>query len=110
LSLVVAAVFFGVMPVLADTWYSQGRPQLAWQWIRCKPDTTGPRPEQNRVGRFSAAESRSCSGRPTSVENEPQLYVDLGDAELKLGDRASAGRDYNRALLIDPYFAPPTSD
>ena len=39
-------------------------------------------------------------------ETEPQLYVDLGDAELKLGDRASAGRDYNRALLIDPYFAP----
>jgi Flp pilus assembly protein TadD len=39
-------------------------------------------------------------------ETEPQLYVDLGDAELKLGDRISAGRAYRMGLLIDPYYAP----
>ena len=106
LSLVVAAVFFGVMPVLADTWYSQGRPQLAvavdplqarYHWDLglnriALGDQRGGVAELQRAADFG--------------ETEPQLYVDLGDAELKLGDRASAGRDYNRALLIDPYFAP----
>jgi len=106
LSLVVAAVFFGVMPVLADTWYSQGRPQLAvavdplqarYHWDLglnriALGDQRGGVVELRRAADFG--------------ETEPQLYIDLGDAELKLGDRASAGRDYNRALLIDPYFAP----
>jgi O-antigen ligase len=106
LSLVVAAVFFGVMPVLADMWYSQGRPQLAvavdplqarYHWDLglnriALGDQRGGVAELQRAADFG--------------ETEPQLYVDLGDAELKLGDRASAGRDYNRALLIDPYFAP----
>ena len=106
LGLVAAAIFFGVMPVLADTWYSQGRPELAamadplqarYHWDLglnriALGDQRGGVAELQRAADFG--------------ETEPQLYVDLGDAELKLGDRASARRDYNRALLIDPYFAP----
>ncbi|HEV2139843.1 MAG TPA: O-antigen ligase family protein [Candidatus Dormibacteraeota bacterium] len=106
LTLAVAAVFFGVMPVLADIWYSQGRPQLAvmvdplqarYHWDLglnkiALGDQRGGVEELQRAADFG--------------ETEPQVYVDLGDAELKLGDRASARRDYNRALLIDPYFAP----
>jgi O-antigen ligase len=106
LGLVVAAIFFGVMPVLADTWYSQGRPELAvmvdplqarYHWdLGLKRIALGDQ-------RGGVAELRRAAD---FGETEPQLYVDLGDAELKLGDRASARRDYNRALLIDPYFAP----
>ena len=106
LTLLVAAIFFGVMPVLADTWYSRGRPELAvivdplqarYQWDLglsriALGDQRGGVAELQRAAYFG--------------ETEPQLYVDLGDAEVKLGDRASARRDYNRALLIDPYFAP----
>ena len=106
LTLLVAAIFFGVMPVLADTWYSRGRPELAvivdplqarYQWDLglsriALGDQRGGVAELQRAAYFG--------------ETEPQLYVDLGDAEVKLGDRASARRDYNRALLIDPYFGP----
>jgi Flp pilus assembly protein TadD len=39
-------------------------------------------------------------------ESEPGLYLELGDAEAKLGRLADARRDYKRALQIDPYYAP----
>ena len=104
--LVVAAVFFGVMPVLADTWYSQGRPELA-----AMADPLQARYHWDLgLNRIALADQRGGVAELQRAadfgETEPQLYVDLGDAELKLGDRASARRDYNRALLIDPYFAP----
>ncbi|HSS94772.1 MAG TPA: cytochrome c biogenesis factor, partial [Candidatus Dormibacteraeota bacterium] len=39
-------------------------------------------------------------------ETEPQLYVDLGDERRRLGEIAAARQDYQRALFIDPYYAP----
>ncbi len=39
-------------------------------------------------------------------ESEPALYVELGDTEAQLGKLADARRDYERALEIDPYYAP----
>jgi Flp pilus assembly protein TadD len=39
-------------------------------------------------------------------ETEPGLYVELGNRDLQLGNRAQARRDFQRALRIDPYYTP----
>jgi Flp pilus assembly protein TadD len=39
-------------------------------------------------------------------ETEPGLYVELGDRETDLGRSAQARKDYERALQIDPFYAP----
>ncbi len=106
LALAAAAVWLAVMPVLAETWNWEGRPDLA-----VKVDPLQSRYHWN-LGRTLTASGDEHGGvaelrRAADLgETEPQLYVDLGDAELRLGDEASARRDYQRALVIDPYYAP----
>jgi Flp pilus assembly protein TadD len=39
-------------------------------------------------------------------ESDPQLYVDLGDADQRLGRTTDARAAYRMAVLIDPYFTP----
>jgi Flp pilus assembly protein TadD len=94
------------MPVLAEAWYAQGRPDLSviadplqsrYHW------DYGISLETSGSVSAGVAELRRAADLG---ETEPQLYVDLGDAELKLGDRASARSAYKTALLIDPYYAP----
>ncbi len=106
LVLAAAAIWLGVMPVLADAWYSQGRAELAvivdplqarYHWY------LGSRFARSGDARAAEAELRRAADLG---ETEPQLYVDLGDAELRLGDVASARRAYQQSLLIDPYYAP----
>ena len=106
LPLAAAAVWLGVMPVLAETWNWEGRPDLA-----VKVDPLQSRYHWN-LGRSLTASGDAGGGlaelqRAADLgETEPQLYVDLGDAELKAGNDAGARRDYQRALVIDPYYAP----
>ncbi|HSS61022.1 MAG TPA: O-antigen ligase family protein, partial [Candidatus Limnocylindrales bacterium] len=94
-SLVVAAVVFAVFPLLADVWYLKGRSDLA---VRVDPLQAqyhwaiGTLPELRRAAELG--------------ETTPDLYVQLGDAEARAGDRAAARRAYERALEIDPYFTP----
>src|SRR6266851_7335467 len=105
-ALAVAAVGLGVLPLVADARYSQARPDLA----------VALDPLQARY-RWDYGLSLAASGDPQAGvaelrraadfgETEPQLYVDLGDAERKLGDVAAARRAYQQALVIDPFFAP----
>jgi len=93
--LVVSAIVFAVFPVLADVWYLKGRADLA-----VKVD-----PLQARyhwaIGTVEEMRKAADLG-----ETEPDLYVQLGDRELQLGNRVQARRDYQRALEIDPYFSP----
>jgi hypothetical protein len=93
--LVVAAVVFAVMPVLADVWYLRGRSDLA-----VKVD---PLQAQYYWAIGTVAELRRAADLG---ETEPGMYVQLGDQEAKLGNRAQAKRDYERALEIDPYYSP----
>jgi hypothetical protein len=93
--LVVAAVVFAVMPVLADVWYLRGRSDLA-----VKVD---PLQAQYYWAIGTVAELRWAADLG---ETEPGMYVQLGDQEAKLGNRAQAKRDYERALEIDPYYSP----
>jgi O-antigen ligase len=106
LVLALAAIWFGAMPMLAEAWSWRGRSDLA---IAVDP--------LQAQYHWNAGANRVTSGdlrggvaelqRAADLgETEPQLYVDLGDAEMKLGDRAEARRAYERALLIDPYYAP----
>jgi O-antigen ligase len=106
LALALAALWLGVMPVLADTWYSQGRLDLAV--------TVDPLQAEYhwRFGLYLVAAGRPRDGlaelqRASDYgETEPQLYVDLGDEENRLGDIAGARRAYQRALVIDPFYTP----
>lgn len=105
-ALALAAIAIGVLPVLADAKYSQARPDLAvmldplqaryrWDWglsLGASGDARAGVAELQRAADFG--------------ETEPQLYLDLGDAERKLGDVAAARHAYKQALLIDPFFAP----
>lgn len=106
LALALAAVGLGVMPVLADAWYSQGRVDLA---VVVDPLQARYHWELglNEIGKGHAKAGVAELRRAADLgETEPEVYVDLGDAELRLGDSASARRDYEMALVIDPYYAP----
>jgi O-antigen ligase len=93
--LVIAAVVLAVFPVLADVWYLRGRSDLA---VRVDPFQAqyhwaiGTLPELQRAADLG--------------ETTPDLYVQLGDAELRAGNRTAARHAYQRALEIDPYFTP----
>jgi hypothetical protein len=39
-------------------------------------------------------------------ESDPQVYVDIGDAEQSLGHTMEAQAAYRMAIKIDPYFVP----
>jgi hypothetical protein len=93
--LVVAAVVFAVMPVLADVWYLRGRSDLA---VKVDPLQAQYHWAIGTVGELRRAAELG--------ETEPGMYVQLGDQEAKLGNRAQAKRDYQRALEIDPYYSP----
>jgi len=93
--LVLVAVAFAVLPVLADTWYLKGRADLA---VRVDPLQA-----QYHWAIGTVEELRKAADLG---ETEPDLYVQLGDREAQLGNRAAARRDYQRALEIDPYFTP----
>jgi tetratricopeptide (TPR) repeat protein len=101
--LAAAVAWFGVMPVLADVWYSQGRLDLA----------VVADPLQAKY-HWALGQSLTALGSPTRGldemllagrlgESDPQLYVDIGDAERELGRTADARAAYRTALRIDPY-------
>jgi O-antigen ligase len=103
---VLVAIALGVLPVLADTWYLQGRADLS---VRVDP-------LQSRyhwgLGQLLVAQGSLAKGvdelrRAAALgETEPGLYVELGDREAQLGDLAQARAHYRRALEIDPFYAP----
>jgi O-antigen ligase len=103
--LALAAFWLGVMPVLADVWYFHNRLDLAvvadpvqahYHWLFGN-------------GLVAAGEVRRGVDEMRLAarlgEPDPQLYLDLGDAETQLGELAQARSDYRMALVIDPYFS-----
>jgi O-antigen ligase len=93
--LVAVTIAFAVLPILADAWYVRGRSDLA---IRVDPFqaqyhwSIATLPELRRAAELG--------------ETDPGMYVQLGDAELRAGNRAAAIQAYRRALEIDPYYTP----
>jgi Flp pilus assembly protein TadD len=100
------AVALGVLPVVADVWYLQGRADLS---VRLDP-------LQARyhwsLGQALVAQGSIARGvdemrlAADLGETEPGLYVELGDREAQLGRLAEARKDYRRALDIDPFYVP----
>ena len=103
---VLVAIGLGVLPLLADTWYLQGRVDLS---VRVDP-------LQSRyhwaLGQILVTQGSLALGVDEMMraaglgETEPGLYVELGDREAQLGNMAQARADYRRALRIDPFYAP----
>jgi tetratricopeptide (TPR) repeat protein len=104
-SLALAAIWLGVMPVLADVWYFHNRLDLA---VAADPI----QPHYHRLlgnSLVAAGEVRRGVDEMRLAarlgEPDPWLYLELGDAEMQLGEVAQARSDYRMALVIDPYFA-----
>lgn len=106
IAVALAAVSLAVLPLMADAWYYAGRSDLAvvvdplqsrYHWIHGQ-DLLARGEERQAVAEMRLAGQLG--------ETDPQVYVDLGDAEARLGDKAQAHRDYLEALKLDPYFAP----
>src|ERR1700674_836173 len=103
---VLVAIGLGVLPLLADTWYLQGRSDLS---VRADPLQSRYHWAlgQLLVARGSLAQGVEEMKRAADLgETEPGLYVELGDREAQLGHPAQAREDYRRALQIDPFYAP----
>jgi hypothetical protein len=106
IGLVMVAIALAVLPVLADTWYLRGRVELSvlvdplqsrYHWAL----------GQRLVSQGQVAQGVEEMRRAAELgETEPGLYVELGDREAELGRSAQARKDYQRALEIDPYYAP----
>jgi tetratricopeptide (TPR) repeat protein len=106
IALALAAILLGALPLLADTWYLQGRTELA---VRIDPLQARYHWAlgQGFVAHGSPAQGVAEMRRASDLgETEPGLYVELGDTEAKLGRLADARRDYTRALQIDPFYSP----
>jgi hypothetical protein len=106
IALALVAVGLGALPLLADTWYLQGKTELA---VRFDPLQAryhwalGQGLVANGSKDQGVAELRRAADLG---ESEPGLYIDLGDVEAQLGRVADARADYKRALQIDPYYSP----
>jgi hypothetical protein len=106
IALALAAVLLGALPLSADTWYLQGRTELA---VRIDPLQARYHWAlgQGLIAHGSPAQGVEEMRRAADLgESEPGLYVELGDTETKLGRLADARGDYRRALQIDPYYSP----
>ena len=106
MALAVAVVWLAAMPVLADIWYYQSRSDLSvvvdplqarYHWI---------------LGEGLVASGSTSRGLDQMKlagklgESDPQLYVDIGDTEQRLGHSAEARAAYRMALTIDPFYRP----
>src|ERR1700686_3864559 len=103
---VLVAIGLGVLPVLADTWYLQGRADLS---VRVDPLQSRYHWAlgQSLIARGSLQQGVEEMRRGADPgETEPGLYVELGDRESQLGRVTQAREDYRRALQIDPFYAP----
>jgi O-antigen ligase len=106
IALALVAVWLSALPLLADTWYLQGRTELA---VRIDPLQSRYHWAlgQGLVAHGSPAQGVDEMRRAADLgESEPGFYVELGDTEAKLGRLADARSDYGRALEIDPYYSP----
>jgi O-antigen ligase len=106
IALVLVTIALAVLPLLADTWYLRGKVDLSvvvdplqsrYHWAL----------GQRLVGQGELERGVDEMRRAADLgETEPGLYVELGDREAELGRSAQARKDYERALQIDPFYAP----
>lgn len=102
LAALAAAVYFGILPFVADLAYSAGRPAQA---VSLDPlqaryhRALGEKLVAARQVRAGAAELRRAGDLG---DDEASTWVELGDAERALGNQQAARDSYARARAIDP--------
>ena len=99
-------MWLAAMPVMADVWYYQSRSDLSvvvdplqgrYHWVLGQGLVA--------IGSTSRGlDQMKLAGR--LGESDPQLYIDIGDAEQRLGRSAEARSAYRKALAIDPFYRP----
>src|SRR6202040_1587504 len=93
IALALVAVGLGALPLLADTWYLQGKTELA---VRVDPLQARYHWAlgQGLVANGSKDQGVEELRRAADLgESEPGLYIDLGDVEAQLGRVADARAD-----------------
>jgi O-antigen ligase len=105
-AMALVAVALGVLPVVADVWYLQGRADLS---VRVDPLQARYHWSLGQALVAQGSVARGVDEMRLAAdlgETEPGLYVELGDREAQLGRLAEARKDYRRALDIDPFYVP----
>jgi O-antigen ligase len=106
IGLVAVGIGLGVLPLVADSWYSHGRADLAVLVDPLQPQYHRANGE-NLVAAGQTQEGLDEMRAAADLgDSDPAFYVELGDVELSVGDRLAAINDYRRALLINPYWTP----
>jgi hypothetical protein len=104
--LAVVAGVLAAAPILAETWYAQGRAELA---VRADPFQSQYHRAygESLIGQGYRGDGLQELRLAASLGNsDPGLWVELGDEELALGDADAARADYRMALVIDPFWDP----
>jgi len=107
LATLAGAIYFGILPVVADIAYHAGRPEQAVQLD----------PLQARYHRALGEQLVAAGRLPAGIaelhragdlgDDDGATWVELGDAERLLGDAQAARAAYSRARAIDPAIATP---
>ena len=104
--LAVVATALAALPILAEAWYAGGRADLA---VRVDPFQSQ---YHRALGEALIAQGDQGGGLQELRlagrlgNDDPGLYVELGDEELQQGDAAAARADYEMALTINPFWQP----
>jgi O-antigen ligase len=102
----IAVVWLSVLPVLADTWFYHSRLDLA---VAADPLQARYHWALGEGLLAIGSVSRGLNELQLAArlgESDPQLYVDIGDAEQGIARSAEARAAYKMALTIDPFYAP----
>jgi len=107
LATLAGAIYFGILPVVADIAYHAGRPAQAVQLD----------PLQARYHRALGEQLIAAGRLPAGIaelhragdlgDDDGATWVELGDAERLLGDEAAARAAYARAKAINPAITTP---
>ena len=107
LATLAGAIYFGILPVVADIAYHAGRPAQAVQLDPLQARYHRALGEQLvAAGRFPAGIAELHRAGDLG-DDDGATWVELGDAERLLGDEAAARAAYSRAKVINPAITTP---
>ena len=107
LATLAGAIYFGILPVVADIAYHAGRPEQAVQLDPLQARYHRALGEQLvAAGRFPAGIAELHRAGDLG-DDDGATWVELGDAERVLGDEAAARAAYSRAKAINPAITTP---
>jgi O-Antigen ligase len=107
LATLVGAVYFGILPVIADIAYHAGQPAQAVHLDPLQARYHRALGEQLVAGGRLSAGIAELRRAGDLGDDDAATWVELGDAERSLGNAQAARAAYSRARAIDPAIATP---